>query len=166
MDTLSLLARFVVGSCISITACIAQYETLRVLCTSAPYHFVHHIASPHLFHSHSLHTYRYITPTVPSSCRGPPIMRCSWILPTQDPITTVQQLSRVQGTTSPSQSQSQSTLKEVVGVLLAGQRIFLLNDPASFKVIFKARKELSFDHFAQDVLIKVFGASAEIVTGR
>ena len=93
-------------------------------------------------------------------------MRCSWILPTQDPITTVQQLSRVQGTTSPSQSQSQSTLKEVVGVLLAGQRIFLLNDPASFKVIFKARKELSFDHFAQDVLIKVFGASAEIVTGR
>jgi hypothetical protein len=56
-------------------------------------------------------------------------------------------------------------LKEIVGVLLAGQRIFLINDPASFKVIFKAKKELSFDVFSRDVLINVFGATPETTNG-
>jgi len=93
----------------------------------------------------------------------------------QDPIGTVQKLSRQSQQGCPVASTAgqdecpakptQPPLKEVVGVLLAGQRIFLVNDPASFKVVFKPRPELSFSSFANDVLINVFGASTTVTRG-
>lgn len=33
--------------------------------------------------------------------------------------------------------------KEIVGLVLAGKRIHLINDPSSFKVVFKSKKEVS-----------------------
>mmetsp|Transcript_27174 Transcript_27174/g.45891 ORF Transcript_27174/g.45891 Transcript_27174/m.45891 type:complete len:371 (-) Transcript_27174:2269-3381(-) len=93
----------------------------------------------------------------------------------EDPIGTVQKLSRQSQQGCPVASTAgqdecpakptQPPLKEVVGVLLAGQRIFLVNDPASFKVVFKPRPELSFSSFANDVLINVFGASTTVTRG-
>mmetsp|Transcript_16611 Transcript_16611/g.25002 ORF Transcript_16611/g.25002 Transcript_16611/m.25002 type:complete len:518 (-) Transcript_16611:185-1738(-) len=60
---------------------------------------------------------------------------------------------------------SKGKTKEIVGLVLAGKRVFLINDPLSFKVVFKSRNELSFDEFSRTVLINVFGATPECTHG-
>ena len=52
--------------------------------------------------------------------------------------------------------------KEIIGVLLAGQRMFIIHDPSSYQVIFKADpKKLSFDEFAVQVKGNAFGMTKE-----
>jgi hypothetical protein len=49
-----------------------------------------------------------------------------------NPVGTIQQLS----------DDGKGSFKEIVGILLAGKRMFLINDPNSFKTVFKAKKEV------------------------
>jgi hypothetical protein len=76
---------------------------------------------------------------------------------------------------------------EITGLVLAGKRIFLINDPNSFKMIFKSKKEvnysnyyfhycpivqhnnvsmqMSFDVFTRKIVIDVFGGTPECTNG-
>jgi hypothetical protein len=49
-----------------------------------------------------------------------------------NPITTLQKLSK----------DAKGKIKDIFGLILAGKRIILINNPLSFKVIFKSKKEV------------------------
>jgi len=60
-------------------------------------------------------------------------------------------------------NKSRKVKQEIIGVLLAGERIFLINDPDSYSTIFKVDKtKFSFDVFANQVTCNVFGVPESV----
>ena len=55
-----------------------------------------------------------------------------------NPIKTLQRLSR----------NANGKIKDIFGLVLAGKRIILINDPLSFKVIFKSKKEVTLSFYS------------------
>jgi hypothetical protein len=66
-----------------------------------------------------------------------------------NPIKTLQKLSK----------NANGKIKDIFGLVLAGKRIILINDPLSFKVIFKSKKEVSVSSSLQSLLILNFLSS-------
>jgi hypothetical protein len=53
---------------------------------------------------------------------------------------------------------------EVFGIVVAGNRMFFINDCHSFNVILKPIKELSWEEFHHSILIDFFGAQKKTLT--
>lgn len=53
---------------------------------------------------------------------------------------------------------------EIFGLIVAGNRMFFINDPHSASIILKPTKDLSFEEFHHSILVNFFGANQNTVS--